>query len=138
VGIEVVCGYLEGGVDAWIAEGLGRASVRQITVQELADRVAEFTVVDVRRPGEFEAGHIPDAKLHALDNFRNSLPQLKHDAPVAVHCKSGYRSMIGCSLLQRAGFTNVINIMGGFDAWAAAALPVVSGPEQLAQASARS
>jgi hydroxyacylglutathione hydrolase len=45
---------------------------------------------------------------------------------VAVHCKSGYRSMIACSLLERAGFKNVSNIAGGFDAWKNAGLPVVS------------
>jgi hydroxyacylglutathione hydrolase len=46
--------------------------------------------------------------------------------PIAVHCKGGYRSMIACSLLQRAGFRNVINVMGGFDAWQQANLPVVT------------
>jgi len=44
-----------------------------------------------------------------------------------VHCKSGYRSMIACSLLQRAGFQNVINVVGGLDGWQQAGLPVVSG-----------
>jgi len=44
-----------------------------------------------------------------------------------VHCKSGYRSMIASSLLQRAGFRNVINVTGGYDAWVQAGLPGVSG-----------
>ena len=48
--------------------------------------------------------------------------------PLAVHCKSGYRSGIACSVLQRAGFPNVMNVVGGFDAWQAARLPVV--PEE--------
>ena len=52
--------------------------------------------------------------------------------PLAVHCKSGYRSMIACSLLERAGYGNVINVIGGFDAWQAAGLPEVT--EQLAKA----
>ena len=45
---------------------------------------------------------------------------------MAVHCKSGYRSMIACGLLQRAGY-NVVNVIGGFDAWEQAQLPVMSG-----------
>jgi rhodanese-related sulfurtransferase len=44
---------------------------------------------------------------------------------LGVHCKGGYRSIIACSLLQRAGFQNVMNITGGFDAWKEAKLPVV-------------
>jgi hydroxyacylglutathione hydrolase len=44
-----------------------------------------------------------------------------------VHCQSGYRSMIACSLLQRAGFQNVLNVSGGFGAWQKAELPVSTG-----------
>ena len=51
-------------------------------------------------------------------------PEMDHDAPVAVHCKGGYRSMIASSLLQRAGFKHVVNVIGGFDAWQDANLPV--------------
>ena len=43
---------------------------------------------------------------------------------MAVHCKSGYRSAIACSVLERAGFENVANVVGGLDAWSAAGLPV--------------
>jgi rhodanese-related sulfurtransferase len=43
-----------------------------------------------------------------------------------VHCKSGYRSIIASSLLERAGFHRVLNVVGGFDAWQQAKLPVVS------------
>jgi hydroxyacylglutathione hydrolase len=44
-------------------------------------------------------------------------------------CKSGYRSMIACSVLQRAGFQHVINVVGGFDAWQKADLPAMSETE---------
>jgi hydroxyacylglutathione hydrolase len=44
--------------------------------------------------------------------------------PIAVHCKSGYRSAIAASLLLRAGFRQVVNVTGGFDAWKTARLPV--------------
>ena len=61
-----------------------------------------------------------------LDNFKVSPPEIDHNAPLAVHCKGGYRSMIASSLLQRAGFRNVIDVTGGFDAWQQAKLPVVT------------
>ena len=83
-------------------------------------------VLDVRREAEWEAAHIEKANWWPLDNFRVSAPEVDRDADLAVHCKSGYRSMIASSLLQRAGFKNVTNVIGGFDAWQQAKLPSVS------------
>jgi hydroxyacylglutathione hydrolase len=83
-------------------------------------------VLDVRREPEWDAGRIEGATWWPLDNFRVSPPEIDHEAPIAVHCKGGYRSMIASSLLQRAGFKNVINVVGGFDAWQQAKLPTVS------------
>ncbi len=76
-----------------------------MTVQELnaAQDDHALQVLDVRRQGEWDAGHIAGADWYPLDRFKAALPQLDSNAPVAVHCKSGYRSMIACSLLQRAG-----------------------------------
>jgi hydroxyacylglutathione hydrolase len=103
---------------------------RQVSPQELSQQIhdGEFwsdDILDVRREGEWEAGHIGGVQCHALDSFARRLPELDPDRPVAVHCKSGYRSMIACSLLERAGYRNVINVVGGFDAWQAANLAVV-------------
>ncbi|HVM93714.1 MAG TPA: rhodanese-like domain-containing protein [Terriglobales bacterium] len=126
VGIEDVIGYLEGGVEAWRKAGLAVDSVPQMTVQELAARKRNggMDVLDVRREGEFQAGHIEGADWHPLDRFKASLPAIPTDAPVAVHCKSGYRSLVACSLLQKAGYHNVVDVAGGFDAWTGAGLPV--------------
>ena len=128
VGIEVLDGYLAGGVAAWKQAGLPVASIAQITAGELEARLKseQMQVLDVRREPEWDAGHIENAAWWPLDNFRVSPPEIDHDAPIAVHCKSGYRSMIASSLLQRAGFKHVINVIGGFDAWQQAKLPSVS------------
>jgi rhodanese-related sulfurtransferase len=83
-------------------------------------------VLDVRREPEWNAAHIEHAAWWPLDNFKISPPEIDRDRPMAVHCKGGYRSMIACSLLQRAGFKNVTNVVGGFDAWQEAKLPVQS------------
>jgi len=127
VGIEILNGYLVGGVDAWKKDGLPLATVQQITAQELRAKLqaGEVQVLDVRRGPEWDAGHIDNAVWWPLDNFKVSPPEIDHDAPLAVHCKSGYRSMIASSLLQRAGFKHVFNITGGFDAWQAEKLPIV-------------
>src|SRR5579862_7747137 len=128
VGIEVLDGFLEGGVAAWKQAGFALATISQITVGELNGRLKshEVQVLDVRREPEWDAAHIETATWWPLDNFRVSPPELDHNAPLAVHCKGGYRSMIASSLLQRAGFKHVINVTGGFDAWQQAKLPTVS------------
>jgi len=129
VGIEALDGYLAGGVAAWREAGLPVNTVEQITVNDLDQqlRSGKVQVLDVRRAPEWEGAHIDDAAWWPLDNFKVSPPEIDHEIPLAVHCKSGYRSMIACSLLQRAGFKHVVNIAGGFDAWQQAKLPSVSG-----------
>ena len=127
VGIEDLGGYLRGGIEAWQGSGLLLERTPQITVSELNESLStgEMQVLDVRREAEWEAGHLESANWWPLDNFRVSAPELDREALLAVHCKSGYRSMIASSLLQRAGFKNVVNVTGGFDAWQSAKLPFV-------------
>ena len=128
VGIEELDGYLAGGVAAWKQSGQPLAIVAQIDAQELEQRLGagKVQVLDVRREPEWDAGHVEGAAWWPLDNFRVSPPEIDHEVPLAVHCKGGYRSMIAASLLQRAGFRNVINLIGGFDAWQQANLPIVT------------
>lgn len=129
VGIEALDGYLAGGVAAWRHAGLPVSIVEQITVNDLDQqlRSGKVQVLDVRRGPEWEGAHIEDATWWPLDNFKVSPPEIDHEIPLAVHCKGGYRSMIACSLLQRAGFRHVVDVVGGFDAWQQAKLRSVSG-----------
>jgi len=129
VGIEALDGYLAGGVAGWKQADLAVATVEQIDVNSMSKglRSGKLQVLDVRREPEWDAGHIENAIWWPLDNFKVSPPEIDHDVPLAVHCKSGYRSMIASSLLQRAGFRHVINVQGGFDAWQQAQLPMVGG-----------
>ncbi|HVG90666.1 MAG TPA: rhodanese-like domain-containing protein [Alphaproteobacteria bacterium] len=126
VGIEDPRGFLQGGVAAWKQAGFTLATLPQMTAQELHHRMqgASTQVLDVRREGEWQAGHIEGAAWFPLDNFKVSAPEIDPSVPLAVHCQGGYRSMIACSLLRRAGVENVINVIGGFDAWRKAGLGV--------------
>jgi hydroxyacylglutathione hydrolase len=126
VGLEKVSGYLRGGVDAWTKAGFELATLSQISVEALQRKLAsDIQVLDVRREAEWESGHIDGAMWFPLDNFKVASPELDPEVRVAVHCKGGYRSVIACSLLRRAGFQNVVNVTGGFDAWQKADLPIV-------------
>lgn len=137
VGIEDLAGFLAGGLAAWQSAGLPLAQTEQISPRELNQRLREgewqaSDILDVRREGEWQAGHIEGVQCHPLDTFPQGLPEVRESHRIAVHCKSGYRSLIACSLLERAGYSNVVNVSGGFDAWHAGGLPEVA--EQLAKA----
>jgi hydroxyacylglutathione hydrolase len=129
VGIEALDGFLAGGIAGWKNVGLPLATIAQIDVREMHSKVSAngLQVLDVRRAPEWDTGHIENASWWPLDNFKVSPPEIDHCAQLAVHCKGGYRSMIACSFLQRAGFKNVVNVIGGFDAWQQENLPSVSG-----------
>jgi len=126
IGMDDERGYLQGGVRAWEEAGYELSSLPQISVRDLRQglETQQFQVLDVRRKPEWQVGHIEDATNWPLDEFLISLPEVNREAPLAVICKSGYRSMIASSILQRAGFKDVINVTGGFDAWQNERLPV--------------
>jgi glyoxylase-like metal-dependent hydrolase (beta-lactamase superfamily II)/rhodanese-related sulfurtransferase len=137
VGMENVAGFLGAGrgdsfafgMLAWEHAGLPVGSVPQISVLDLSNEInarpGEIQVLDVRRATEWDTGHVAQAQNKPLHRLRSQIGDLDPQRPIAVHCKSGYRSSIASSLLLRAGFKNVFNVTGGFDAWAAQKLPVV-------------
>jgi len=128
VGIENVKGYLEGGVQAWRDAGLPVETIPQLSVAELKEQMAdsELQIVDVRRPGEYVNGHVPralNAPLASLDKSLGPLP-LQKNKPTAIICAGGYRSSAAASLLQKQGFSNLLNVSGGTGAWVNAGYPV--------------
>jgi glyoxylase-like metal-dependent hydrolase (beta-lactamase superfamily II)/rhodanese-related sulfurtransferase len=128
VGMERVTGYLAEGIAGWSRAGMPVRQTPQISVEQLHDALEHepdgLQVVDVRRPAEWNEGHIAQAVLKPLNQLGALLDDLDRTRPVAVHCKSGYRSSIATSLLERAGFAQVMNVTGGFDAWKACGLRV--------------
>ena len=127
VGLESVKGYLGGGIAAWRAVGLELAVVPQITVEDLHNRIereSELQVLDVRRPGEFESGHVPDAVPAELSKLEQTNLTLDPAKPTAVICAGGYRSSAANSILEGLGFKNLLNVTGGTSAWIKAGYPV--------------
>ncbi len=147
VGIEHIDGYLDGGISAWERSGRQVAQFAQISAGELRQlliREPGMQVVDVRRSGEWDAGHIAQAHLAPLNKFaavvnlgsdaaEKLLPDFEVDRPVIVHCQGGYRSAIAASLLERAGFSMVVNVIGGFDAWKLQQFPMTTSEKASAE-----
>ena len=115
-------GYLAGGMKAWEVAGLPLERTEQITVEQLSAMQTgddNLTVLDVRSPEEWEAGHIPGAEHHFLADMRDRITGLDKAKRYAVYCASGYRASIGASLMQARGFQNVRNVPGSWSAWTA-------------------
>ena len=126
VGLENVAGYLAGGVAAWDAVGLPLGRLAQVDVAELKARLSESAaplVLDVRRPSEYAAGHVPGAVSLPLDQLGRELDTMKISGPVAIVCASGYRSNIAGSLLLQKRGVELVNVVGGTNAWVAAGFP---------------
>ena len=108
---------------------------RETTIYEstLTDFVAAQSegavTVDVRAPGEYAGGHVPNAENIPLESLGLQASQLASDeqsGPVYVICASGNRSKVGAALLTRAG-VDARSVAGGTAAWTGAGHPVVTG-----------
>ena len=130
VGIENVRGYLIGDVDDWARDGLSVSTIKQYSVNELRDRIASggLPVIDVRRPAEYAGGHVPGAFSFTLSGIDKHVSELPFDknSETAVICAGGYRSSAAASMLEKHGFTKLINISGGTNAWVKSGFPVES------------
>jgi len=129
VGIENVIGYLADGVTGWIRNSFELDYIPQITVLEFAElrdrEPGGITVLDVREPGEVAGGGIEGSVHIPVGTLSARLGELDRGKLLVVHCKGGYRSSIATSILRRAGFRNIANLTGGFEAWKAAGLASV-------------
>ena len=121
-GPEGHIGYVDGGVDAWNAAGLPMSAIARISVRDLRERMTRrdgLTVIDVRTPREWQLGHL-DGAVHVpvgdVGAFAATRPPKDS---VAALCEGGYRSSLAASVLARAGFMNVVNVIGGLAAYRA-------------------
>ncbi len=122
VGYENVVGWLDGGMDTWRKAGGEVRAVPQVSPTELRgllDQTAAPNVLDVRTDDEWEAGHIGGALHVPLNELSARMAELPCE-PLFLICGSGYRSSIGCSLLQRQGRGDVSSVVGGWTAWESA------------------
>ncbi|MDQ3472671.1 MAG: rhodanese-like domain-containing protein [Acidobacteriota bacterium] len=129
VGLENVKGYLQGGLESWRAAGFEITTVPQISVDqlhELLQRENDLQVIDVRRPAEYESGHVGPAVTAPLGELQKTIAGLGvvPTQKTAVICAGGYRSSAATSILEQQGFTNLLNVTGGTGAWIKAGYPV--------------
>ncbi|HXC03309.1 MAG TPA: MBL fold metallo-hydrolase, partial [Bacteroidia bacterium] len=96
VGFENIHGFLKGGVAAWISSGRKTETVHSVTPTEFNTLIKDpkYTVIDVRKPGEFDTVHVQGAKLITLAELEEHISGFHTGQEYLVHCAGGYRSMI--------------------------------------------
>ncbi len=117
VGFDNIKGYLNKGFDTWRDAGKKFDMIISISAEEFALDIKhndKSVVVDVRKPGEFESGHVLNACSMPLSDLTKRYSELDKSAELLVHCAGGYRSMMAASLLKKEGYINVKNVWGGY------------------------
>lgn len=120
VGYDNVKGFLDGGIKAWEQAGEEVDAIMNMTPHEFAQNIEELDVdiLDVRKESEYYSEHITSDNVEnfPLDAINRNYNQLDKSKEYYVHCAGGYRSVISISILKTKGYTDFINIDGGFDA----------------------
>lgn len=118
VGYDHTIGFLSGGIAAWNEAGKVTDTIRSVDAAQMAAELKQDPklIMDVRKPGEFEAEHVEEAVNIPLDFINEHIAEIDKQKPYFVHCAGGYRSMIFISILRARGFNNLTDIKGGFKA----------------------
>ncbi len=99
-----------------VAAPAGDWGIEVEELKALRDRGAQFELVDVREPDEYEICNL-EGKLIPLGSLPQRMQELDRSAHVIVHCKVGGRGAKAVEALRKAGFDNAWNLRGGILAW---------------------
>lgn len=120
IGFDAIAGELDGGLDAWRSSGRDVWTFETVDVEDMATWVLSaeaMTVVDTRDEHEWASGHVPGALHMYVPDVPFRAAEIPREAPVAVHCASGYRAGISASLLEQAGHRRIIHVNGAYSEW---------------------
>ncbi|KAA0118331.1 rhodanese-like domain-containing protein [Mycolicibacterium sp. P9-22] len=120
IGFDRVIGYLDKPFEVMFSHRDDVQVASRLTAKafdQCAAELIDLQVVDVRNPGEVEAGTIPHAIAIPVGQLPSRLSELDPAKPTVVYCAGGYRSSVAASLLRRNGFGDVSDILGGYGAW---------------------
>ncbi|WLR42649.1 sulfurtransferase TusA family protein [Bacillus carboniphilus] len=91
--------------------------IRNEEFEKKVEMNPDIFVLDVREPGEYERGHIPQALSIPLGELENRFNELNNQDQLYVVCQSGNRSNHACKILTNKGFEHVVNVVPGMSGW---------------------
>ena len=114
VGFDNTLGYIT--IDKWKENGKEIDSINSISAVETVKRLENKSsiLIDVRKENEYKSQHVVNAHNYQLSSINNYLPKFDEKNDYYIHCQSGYRSIIACSILKSRGIHNITNVIGGF------------------------
>jgi hydroxyacylglutathione hydrolase len=127
LGYDNIEGFLENGLTAWEVSGRDYDRIPAIHAAELVRRIQnsqDFTLLDVRKKEEVEAGRLPNSVHIFLGELPHKLDQVPRDLPVTTFCGSGQRAIIAASILKQHGFEKVEDSLGSMAACSAIGCPI--------------
>lgn len=118
IGFDNNLGYLKGGVAAWKEAGFELDTIPSVNVDTFYRSFDADTdvILDVRRKSEFDSEHVIGAQNLPLDYIESHMSEIPQGKKTFVHCAGGYRSMVFASIARAKGYTNLVNVEGGFKA----------------------
>lgn len=93
------------------------ANFKNISISDVAANIDNLTIVDIRDPSSFAAGHIPGAMPLSNDNFADFITNTDKASPIVVVCYHGMSSQQAAQTIAAQGFSNVSSMDGGFETW---------------------
>lgn len=120
IGLDNVMGYVPS-TDEYTQNGGKLSEVRMTDIEDVKSSMGnpDVQIVDLRGVSEYNAAHIDGADNVFVGTLPDNLNKISRDKKVIIHCQGGDRASIGYSLLEKAGFDNVVNYSPGMNEWIA-------------------
>lgn len=128
IGLDRVAGFLEHGPAALDARPDLLARTERITARALAQRMGGTKapqIVDVRTEREWRDGHVEGSLNIPLNELERRMDEVPADESTVILCRTGYRSSLAASMIERSGRPVPRDLVGGIEGWRASDLPVV-------------
>ena len=129
IGIDRPVGQAVGGLESFLVEGEEPAYLRRVDFRELArewEANPDAVVIDTRQVLEWESGHVKGATFMPFYEVLDRMGEIPRDVDVYVYCGSGYRAAAVASVLQSAGFDNIVHVDDSFPNAATSGLQIVA------------
>ena len=117
VGYDNTIGFLKGGFKSWKDAGKDYETVKRITAAAVENEIKskKSLIIDIRKKSEFDSEHVLGAINVPLNQINKDLAQFPKGKPFVLYCSGGYRSMIAASILKQRGWSDFVDVIGGFD-----------------------